>query len=549
MFTKSYLIQGSLLYLSKMTRKILLGSLVTLTLVLILYSYFRFRDRHPGYWLNLDAQIRSESPLRVGFAKGSITPRIMETWNDANSDGHFRPEDGDTFDDVNQNGRFDAVWIAGFHNQRPAQGIHDSLWARAMVIQKDTFTMAVIAIDAIGLGSDEILHIRKGAMAAHPLDYVIVASTHSHQTPDLIGMWGPSDYRSGVDPSYRALVIAETVKAVGSAYNEMTPARLHFAENLTIADELVEDSRKPIVKDAGLRVLVAEGIDNNQVLGSLVGWANHPETLWSDNLMISSDFPHYLRTGIESGVWVGDSLLQSGIGGVSIFLNGAIGGLMTSSPRMSIRDPWRDTSYLKPSFEKAKAQGDRLAHSVLKMLGSDQIDTLPGSSLTIMASSIILPMKNRLFRLGAWLGILDRGMSGWFSLRSEVAYWQLDQIGFLHVPGEIYPEIINGGIESPPGQDFPIDPVEIPPLRELLPCKSAFVVGLSNDMIGYIIPKSEWDEHPPYLYHEHDSPYGEINSLGPETAPIIHSEIFHLISDMKQKYSLKTPERLQKKGL
>jgi len=30
-----------------------------------------------------------------------------------------------------------------------------------------------------------------------------------------------------------------------------------------------------------------------------------------------------------------------------------------------------------------------------------------------------------------------------------------------------------------------------------------FVFGLANDEIGYIIPKSEWDEVPPYLYNHH----------------------------------------------
>ena len=74
--------------------------------------------------------------------------------------------------------------------------------------------------------------------------------------------------------------------------------------------------------------------------------------------------------------------------------------------------------------------------------------------------------------------------------------------------------------------------MEIPPLRELIPAQQSFVVGLSNDMIGYIIPKSEWDTKKPYLYHQHDSPYGEVNSLGPETAPILHAEIAEMLEDL-----------------
>jgi len=63
----------------------------------------------------------------------------------------------------------------------------------------------------------------------------------------------------------------------------------------------------------------------------------------------------------------------------------------------------------------------------------------------------------------------------------------------------------------------------------MMPGKYKFVFGMANDMIGYIIPKSEWDEKEPYLYNETESPYGEINSVGHETGPIIHREISKLL--------------------
>ena len=47
------------------------------------------------------------------------------------------------------------------------------------------------------------------------------------------------------------------------------------------------------------------------------------------------------------------------------------------------------------------------------------------------------------------------------------------------------------------------------------------LIGLANDEIGYIIPKRQWDEKPPFCYGRKKSQYGEVNSLGPETAPIL----------------------------
>ena len=49
-----------------------------------------------------------------------------------------------------------------------------------------------------------------------------------------------------------------------------------------------------------------------------------------------------------------------------------------------------------------------------------------------------------------------------------------------------------------------------------------FVFGLANDEIGYVIPKSEWDRKPPYLYGSTRATYGEVNSVGPEAAPALH---------------------------
>ncbi|MFO1501967.1 MAG: hypothetical protein U1G07_26925, partial [Verrucomicrobiota bacterium] len=144
----------------------------------------------------------------------------------------------------------------------------------------------------------------------------------------------------------------------------------------------------------------------------------------------------------------------------------------------------------------------------------------------IHARTLELPIANKLFLLAPVLMVIDRGHPGidrWNRLRTEAAVLTLGDATVACVPGEIYPELVNGGIERAPGGDFNLEPIEVPPLRELMPGKTKFIFGLANDEIGYIIPKSEWDEKPPYLYGASKQVYGEINSLGPDTARILHS--------------------------
>jgi len=304
-----------------------------------------------------------------------------------------------------------------------------------------------------------------------------------------------------------------------------------MAQDLTGAEELLMDTRDPQVMDAGLRLIQALDAETNATLGTLVAWGNHPETLWSDNLYISSDFPHYLREGIENGVYDGDSLVQPGLGGVAVYINGAIGGLMTTRASMPLEDPFLDTTYTEASFDKAKAQGDRLA--MLALTALENPDTVvEQASISLRAKTLTLPLDNPMFRLASLLGVLDFGMTGWFKTRSEIAAFELGPASFICVPGEIYPEIVNGGVEAPEGQDFQMSPVEDPGLRALMPGTHRFVLGLSNDEIGYILPKSQWDVEAPYTYGRDNAPYGEENSLGPETASILYQEFAQILSEL-----------------
>jgi hypothetical protein len=201
---------------------------------------------------------------------------------------------------------------------------------------------------------------------------------------------------------------------------------------------------------------------------------------------------------------------------------------MTTPPGTKVHDPYLDKDFEKPSHEKARAVGHQLLSKILPALNATNTALSDRVSIGIQARTIELPLYNKVFLLAGYLGLLDRGYVKWRTLRSEVALITLGDVTIACVPGEIYPEIINGGIDRAPGGDFPVDPVEVPPLRELMPGRIKFVFGLANDEVGYLIPKSEWDEKPPYLYGADHAPYGEINSVGPDAAGCVHRALKEL---------------------
>ncbi|HTD66166.1 MAG TPA: hypothetical protein VK846_06500 [Candidatus Limnocylindria bacterium] len=503
-------------WLRRITRRILrvLGFLL---LVLVgataLRCFYAFHDRNPGYKVdvNIDgnATAFTESlPLRVGFARIKINPDLSDT-------NH-------------------PIWLAGFNQHRAATGIHDDLWAIACVVDDGHTRLGIVAIDAIGLFHDDVISVRRKVAPKSQLDYTIVCSTHNHSTPDLLGLWGPNYFQTGVDATYRARVISATAQALDEAAVALQPARVAFHEIPTEPDGLVADTREPAVFDPNIRVMHFTSPANGATIGSLVGWANHPETVWSKNTEITADFPGYLREVLENGVYEGDLMLRSGVGGIHLYVNGAIGGLMSTTPKVTVRDPFLDQDYTEPSHRKARALGRAIAARVLPKLEMTNAPVSENAPLSIRARTIELPLDNNGFLAAPVVGLLDRGHVRWKHIRSEVALITLGQASIACIPGEIYPEIVNGGIETPEGADYQTNVVEVPPIREFMPGKIKFIFGLANDEIGYIIPRSQYDRKKPYLNGAKRAPYGEINSVGPDAAATVHAALLELSGKTNQ---------------
>jgi hypothetical protein len=481
-------------------------TLFVLVTAIVARCLYAVRDRDPdaAFALELtdEAWQREPRPIRVGFGRVSITPSL-----------------GDS-----------PVYVAGFGQDRRATGVHDDLWALACVIDDGHHRVGIAALDAIGLFHEAVVEIRRRLSPEHGIDYAIVCTTHNHSTPDLMGLWGPHPLKSGVDPNYLELVIAGTARAFADAVAALEPAQAAFHEIPLRPEGLVVDTRKPVVFDPDLRLMHFTRPGTHDTIGTIVTWANHPETPWSRNTEITSDFCGYLRDALQYGVEIEGRAVLAGVGGTHLYINGAVGGLMTTSPSVTVTNPFTGVALDKPTHEKARAVGWQLATHIAPVLVQPAAATnlMP---LTVRAHTLEIPLDNWVFLLAPALGLIDRGHSSWMKLRTEVALVTFGDASIACVPGEIYPELVNGGIERAPGGDFDCDPVEIPPLRELMPGGVKFVFGLANDEIGYIIPKSHWDRKPPYLYGSAKGVYGEINSVGPECAPTLHAAFRELAAN------------------
>src|SRR5262245_45028436 len=96
----------------------------------------------------------------------------------------------------------DPIFLAGFGDNRRATGYHDRLWARGVVLESQGKRVAIVALDLIGYFKNEIDTARAMISPESAIGFAVVASTHQHEGPDTLGIWGPDGTTTGTDCGY-----------------------------------------------------------------------------------------------------------------------------------------------------------------------------------------------------------------------------------------------------------------------------------------------------------------------------------------------------------
>jgi len=465
----------------------------------------------------------------VGVAKRDITPDLshIDPWTDVDGDNHFRPRRGDTYEDRSDTGSFSAVWLAGFSNNRPAQGVHDPLWVRALALQNNGVTVVMVTLDSIGIFHDRYIAVRKALDPALGIDHVLFSATHTHHAPDTMGIWSRRPIFSDFDHAYLDHVLAQCVEAVEEAVGRLEEAEMAAAEAWIEPEGFVRDSRDPQCVDQRICALQFVRPADGTTIATVVNWGNHPEAVTRSNPLVSSDFPHYLRLGLEAGIPHG----APGFGGMCLYFQGSLGGLMTP---LGVEAPLRDGSgtVSDNTFEKAEALGYNVAQEVAEALRGPDAWRQVHPRLAVAARTILVPVAG-IYKYAIMLGLVHPGYYWGGRARTEINVIRLGDVVILTCPGELYPEIVEGQVEALPGNDFELTaPIESPGLGDFMGGRMNMVINLANDEIGYIIPKSQWDRTPPFTYGREKAPYGEVNSAGPDVAPTFYREARRLLADM-----------------
>ncbi len=438
--------------------------------------------------------------LRVGVCVRDITPISPDL-----ADEYEAAFGGDAV--VNHS---DPIFLAGFGDDRPATGYHDQLWARGVVIDGSGGRIAIVALDLVGYFNQEIQTIRSLVDPASGVDYVVVHSTHQHEGPDTLGIWGPDATTSGVDPGYLDFVNAAAADCIDEAAANLERARVKFATTDSIGlslgtdaeddgfgvsdgkvlvdDDLIAPDTDGRIVDPRLSIMqLTSFAPPSQVLATLVNFASHPESLGSQNPLVTSDFPHSARETIEASE-----------GGLAIWLSGDL-GVLQGPLDIDVLDP--DTGLPAPrrTFRWAEVHGSQLGERVVAAIPNGA-----GKHKAVLEFGSVAPVAVRLdnpfFRFFIAIGVLPS--DGLFTdgvpdpsvgfpfpppftpipqalgedLHTEVGAFRINEASFAVVPTELDPQI---------GEVY---------REHMAGAEHTFIIGLGNDEIGYQLPAPKWDD-------------------------------------------------------
>jgi hypothetical protein len=388
------------------------------------------------------ASARKSGGLRAGVAALKITPALDRT-----------------------------VYIAGYDSNRVAASVHDDLWARALVLERGDTRMAIVACDLIGLSNYRVRRIR-ARIHSVPAENVLIAATHVHSGPDTLGLWGKAPLSTGLDPVYLERLEAQVVAAVDAAAQDLQPVTL-AAGTVQVPDGLVYNSREPI-QDKVLTALRLTGRDG-QTVASVINYGGHPEV--NKTTALTSDYVHYVREAAERR-----------FGGTALFLNGALGGMVT--PQISAH-----------TFAEMQRVGEGVGAAAVSALESAKEVRVP--EITIRRRTVKLPMDNSNFKLMLGAKVLDGEATASGQVETEVWRVDLGPITLVSIPGEILPKPALA-------------------LKAAMPGRYPMIVALGNDELGYILDP---DDFPTPLYK-----YERSMSVGRQTWPLLFDAARELLA-------------------
>lgn len=323
----------------------------------------------------------------------------------------------------------------GGRGGKASTGVTDPLVAAALVLEAGDEKYAIIGADFMYIRRKMFNDIGKAIeeKTGIPRDHMLLSGSHSHSSSG--GMFPELAILGGkVSPGLYEATVEKFVEAVVEANGKLQPAKIGTAS--LIAEGMNNNRREdggPV--DQALGVMKVDSLKGDTI-AVYYNFSAHPTVMGESNLSFNPEYPGAVRKLVAEKL----------NGAIAVFANGSLGNM---SPGC--------VGDCGGGQDKINRMGEIFTDLIIK--ASKTMEMKEKAPFSFVSQEVLMHRD-----FGMWTN-----MSG----------MRIDDAVFVTTPGEIYVEI-----------GFPVRD-----RAKELGFGSTFILGITNDGIGYIIPEEWYNKH------------------------------------------------------
>ena len=354
----------------------------------------------------------------------------------------------------------------GERMSKPAVGVHDAVWAKAVVLTQGGRKFALVTADVLGFPP-----LFKAAVMERLTpdgwgsDQVLLLPSHSHTSLDLMALHPGNIFTNLQAGLFHKELFELTANRLAQVIREAGKAPLPIlAGSTTVAVPDRNRNRRSgnSAHDSNLTITRIDA-GNSRPLAVLVNWTAHPTFMDAEDMLFSGDWPGHLERTVEA-------LIGQGV--TAMYYNGAEGDQSPTPPREGAS-----------RWERAERYGREMG--IIAWRTWEKIQPQEVKVFAHHTESIALPKRrwhpDFMKTGGAEYGMNEKSMQSFIDqlnpAQTHSTCLRLGELLILGVPGEMATQL---------GMDAKAK------AREFTGANCPTIGGLADEWVSYILSAEEY---------------------------------------------------------
>jgi len=351
----------------------------------------------------------------------------------------------------------------GARMSKPAEGIHDQIKAKALVLKDGNKKFVVVTMDIVGFPPNiRPMIAERLSGSGWNEENILLLPSHSHTSLEMLALNDKNTFGMPAIGIFQADLLEFVVSKLSQLINEtdaqLTESKVGTAQ--IILEGMNRNRRGDAYVDEELTVTRVDDKNNNPI-AVLVNWTAHPTIMDEHDMWVSGGWPGYLQRTLED--WIGNDV-------VVMYYNGAEGDQSVIARKGNTH------------YEKAEHYGRRLAMEILPIY--QQLQSTSNPDFAYESQQIALPKREphpTFMKTGGEEYQLDEEkieglLNHIFPGTTSITALQLGELMIVGAPGEMIAEI---GLSIK--KELKKEDIKYP-----------VIGGLANEWISYILTADEY---------------------------------------------------------